>query len=379
MAKTKSKAQDSLEVRLECELHESFRTAQLCGMFDLKPEEKLRERFSVERPPQSDDWRIGLVVGPSGSGKTTLAQQLWPAALVKGFKWPADAAVIDGFPESHSIKDVTLALSAVGFSSPPSWLKPFHVLSNGERFRCELARALLSDAPLVVFDEFTSVVDRTVAKIGSAAVAKAIRRGSIAMRFVAVTCHYDVAEWLEPDWMLDMASGRLAGRRLRRPEVRLEVFRARRSAWSLFRRHHYLSGDLLTNAQCFVAFWEEKPVAFSAWVHAVIRDYCKGDMREHRTVVLPDFQGLGIGNALSEFCASRFLAKGGRVFSTTSHPAVIHHRIRSPLWRCHRLNRARKTLVPPERGGIIEVDRTSDSIGPAGRNAARVDPRRRRL
>ena len=62
--------------------------------------------------------------------------------------------------------------------------------------------------PLVVFDEFTSVVDRNVAKVCSAAIAKGIRRGHIPCRFVAVTCHYDVAEWLEPDWVLDMATVR---------------------------------------------------------------------------------------------------------------------------------------------------------------------------
>jgi hypothetical protein len=63
-----------------------------------------------------------------------------------------------------------------------------------------------SPFPRVAFDEFTSVVDRNVARIGSAAVAKAIRAGQIRRRFVAVTCHYDVLEWLEPDWMIDMAT-----------------------------------------------------------------------------------------------------------------------------------------------------------------------------
>ena len=121
-------------------------------------------------------------------------------------------------------------LTAVGFSSPPSWIKPYNVLSGGERFRCDLARALagasseqgagsgeeqLPSSPLpapcslpptLAFDEFTSVVDRTVAKVGSAAVAKAIRGGKIACRFVAVTCHYDVTKWLAPDWVIDMSS-----------------------------------------------------------------------------------------------------------------------------------------------------------------------------
>ena len=41
-----------------------------------------------------------------------------------------------------------------------------------------------------VFDEYTSVVDRTVAQIGTAALAKTVRaRGQ---QFVAVTCHEDV-------------------------------------------------------------------------------------------------------------------------------------------------------------------------------------------
>ncbi len=63
-----------------------------------------------------------------------------------------------------------------------------------------------STFPLVAFDEFTSVVDRNVAQIGSAAVAKGIRSGQIRCRFVAVTCHYDILEWLAPDWIIDMAT-----------------------------------------------------------------------------------------------------------------------------------------------------------------------------
>ena len=112
-----------------------------------------------------------------------------------------------------SIKDVTTLLSSVGFSSPPAWLRPYGVLSNGEQFRATLARALAEKSDLCVFDEFTSVVDRVVGQIGSAAVAKTIRRrGS---KFVAVTCHDDVLEWLDPDWVYTPADGSFAWRSLR--------------------------------------------------------------------------------------------------------------------------------------------------------------------
>ena len=137
--------------------------------------------------------------------------------------------MVDGLGQ-RPIKEITRLFTAVGFSSPPSWIKPYSVLSNGEQFRCDLARALAeggrrkaegrrnaADAssiippssfrlPLVVFDEFTSVVDRNVARVVSAAIAKGIRSGQIGCRFVAVTCHYDVTEWLEPDWVIDMAT-----------------------------------------------------------------------------------------------------------------------------------------------------------------------------
>ena len=89
---------------------------------------------------------------------------------------------------------------AVGFGSVPSWLKPFDVLSNGEKMRVELARAMLQ-SDFVVFDEFTSVVDRQVAQTASMAINKAVHRMN--KQFIAVTCHYDVLEWLQPDWVFD--------------------------------------------------------------------------------------------------------------------------------------------------------------------------------
>jgi hypothetical protein len=80
-------------------------------------------------------------------------------------------------------------------------------------------------------------------------VAKA-RGETLSVRFVAVTCHYDIAEWLEPDWVTDMATGTCQRRRLRRPRLHVEVHRAGREAWRMFSRHHYLTGSLAPGARC---------------------------------------------------------------------------------------------------------------------------------
>jgi hypothetical protein len=327
-------------------------------MFDLATAAEATETFSVELPERGElidgkSWQIGVIVGPSGSGKSTVAREVYGDAFVEGCQWDPAKAVIDQF-EGVDIRTVTGTLNAVGFSSPPAWVKPHHVLSGGERFRCDLARALLVRGEaardgrqgLVAFDEFTSVVDRTVAKIGSAAVAKSIRRGRIPKQFVAVTCHYDVLDWLEPDWVLDMATCQLArGCLYRRPTIELTVAPVHRTAWRLFRRHHYLNHDIANGARCFAAFWDQadgtsEPVAFSSWIHRMTRGRKQHDMREHRTVVLPDFQGVGIGNRLSEVCASIWCGHGGRAFSTTSHPAMIRYRHGSPNWHTVRFGMA---------------------------------------
>ena len=89
----------------------------------------------------------------------------------------------------------------VGFATVWSWLKPYSVLSNGEKMRVDLAKSILSEKEIIVFDEFTSVVDRTIAKTASFAIQKAIRK--LNKKFVAVACHYDIVDWLEPDWIYD--------------------------------------------------------------------------------------------------------------------------------------------------------------------------------
>ncbi len=108
-------------------------------------------------------------------------------------------SILDDFPASLQVNDITKNLCSVGFASPPDWLKNYEALSQGEKMRVDIARALSLDQDLIVFDEFTSVVDREIAKVSAYAISKAVRRTN--KKFIAVTCHYDVIDWLEPDWV----------------------------------------------------------------------------------------------------------------------------------------------------------------------------------
>lgn len=174
---------------------ESFRVEKLIGMFDIQ-NAHLEQHFKGEII-LPDKWNVGAIVGRSGTGKSTIARHLWGIYETQF----TDKPIIDEMPQDHTVEDITKMFTNVGFSSPPHWLRPFNVLSNGEKMRVELAKSLLENNNPTVFDEFTSVVDRDVAKVVSMVVAKTARKTD--KQFIAVSCHRDILEWLEPDWVFD--------------------------------------------------------------------------------------------------------------------------------------------------------------------------------
>lgn len=316
---------------IELDYEPTFRSQKVAGMFDVPVTDKMRREWDINMPLEEKPWKVGLIVGASGSGKTTVARRVFGDRVHERFEW-GSKCFLDDFAKDLSVTLITETLSKVGFSSPPQWLLPYSSLSNGQKFRSELARCLLEYEDLFVFDEFTSVVDRQVAKVGAFAFQKAIRKSD--KQFVAVTCHYDVEEWLEPDWVYDVSVNEFRWGSLRRPPITLEIARVHHSAWELFKEHHYLTGEINKAAACFVAFLDGRPVAFDAWLPFFGRlSGTKSAMRGHRTVCLPDFQGLGIGNRLFTEVARMWAGLNYRVFSATAHPAEVHKRISSGEWR----------------------------------------------
>lgn len=174
----------------------TFRVSKIEADFDIKPEHS-DEHFEgdIEIP---EKWNIGVIVGGSGTGKTTIAKEIFGDQYITNFQYSADS-VIDDMPKTD-IDNITKMFYSVGFGSVPSWLKPYNVLSNGEKMRVDLARAML-ERDFVVFDEFTSVVDRNVAKTACIAINKAIKKTN--KKFIAISCHYDILDWLQPDWVFD--------------------------------------------------------------------------------------------------------------------------------------------------------------------------------
>ena len=192
-----------LNVNHSCKDFESYRAQRVKSLFNAESGASWSQEFNIEIDDL--DWGIGLIVGTSGSGKTSLGRQFFGEDklhdLYKG--WDNTKPIIDCILPNGDFNQTTAALSSVGLGDVPSWLRPFNALSNGQQFRAGLAR-LVSEAPdESVVDEFTSVIDRQIAKIGAMAFAKNWRKNK-GKKVVLLSCHYDIIEWLQPDWVYDV-------------------------------------------------------------------------------------------------------------------------------------------------------------------------------
>ncbi len=317
----------TVDLVVQNDVERTIRVRQLEAMFDVPAEKKTTLRWRGELPLDARPWSVGLIVGPSGSGKSTIARSLWgePSVLT----W-SGRAVVDDFAETLSMEEIAGVCQAVGFNTIPAWMRPYGALSTGERFRVEIARRMLEAEGLIVLDEFTSVVDRQVAKIGAHAVQKYVRKRGL--RLVAVTCHYDVLDWLQPDWVLEPATMSFQWRELqRRPSVAVEIARIPSVAWRLFAPFHYMSAELNRAAKCFGLWADGTLAAFAAILfrpHPKVRDI----YGVSRVVTLPDWQGLGLAFVLVDTIASAYVALGRRFHHYPAHPSFVRALDRSKSW-----------------------------------------------
>lgn len=324
-----------IEVDHNCAEFHSYRAARVKSLFNC--ESGANFRLDAELPIEDERWQIGVVVGPSGSGKTSIGNRVFRPRAMWRPRWPKEAPIIDAIAPAVGFDAVPAALSAVGLGSVPAWLRPYHVLSNGERFRADLARLIAERPRRAVVDEFSSVVDRQIARIGAMAFAKAWRRG--AGQAILLSCHYDVLDWIEPDWIFDTATGSFeraeAGRRLRRrPPIAFDLWETGRAEWPAFEPHHYLKLPHMIAAAYYVATVDGQRVAHVA----VGTRPGMVEARACRLVVMPEWQGAGIGLRFLQAVCERWRTGRNRhgikvpTLFHTSHPGLCAALRRDRRW-----------------------------------------------
>ncbi len=325
----------TLSIRHQCADFDSYRAARVKSLFNAESGCNFNLDVDVDL---SGDWNIGVVVGPSGSGKTSIGKKIFgDCTEIHDYRenWPDDKPIVDAIDPTGSFDEVTGSLASVGLGDVPAWLRPFRVLSNGEQFRAGLARLICEKPQQVVIDEFTSVIDRRIALIGSQAFQKAWRRSNPKGKAVLLTPHYDILDWVNPDWVLDLRTGKFArGCLRRRPGINVDIFKVNQSYWPHFKPHYYLDLPFPPAAECFVGLADGE-LAF----HLVVCPFFTAKAyRATRLVVMPEWQGAGIGVRLLEWVCQYHLDGNGRcghklpTFFHTSHPQLCSALRRRPVW-----------------------------------------------
>jgi GNAT superfamily N-acetyltransferase len=330
---------------------------------------------------------VAVVLGASGSGKTlALMAATGSSRRPVQAQWSEDesvASVIAGLG-ALTVPAALDALQLIGLG-PSASSRSHAALSAGERCLADIAHAVAStrggDAAgdVIAIDEFTSVLDRSAAAVACVGLPRLMQQLGVKSRLVVATVHEDVVPWLKPqllvltshrkvhclDWTdaapphpppawSDSGADPFA-----RPQLRLKLRTARnyhyaKDLWrKIFEEHHYMDGDLHTTAVVDVLRLEEtnEPVGFiatiSKWGKVDTKDKAAHEQsrmrREHRVVVLPSCQGLGLGPALSNESAALWTATTHddevkterphwRYMSTTSHPRFGSYRNANNEW-----------------------------------------------
>ena len=261
-----------------------------------------------------------------------------------------------------------MLLSSMGLASVPTWIRPYNVLSNGEKYRAELAKIVSESKDEIIFiDEYTSVVDRNVAKSMSYALQKYIRKNN--KRIIIATCHYDIFEWLQPNCIYDLNKGGALEQcdylRQGRPKIELQVFRTTSDTWERFKKYHYMTQELNKACISLVFTWENKLVAYYS-ILPLPSGTMKNAYREHRLVVLPDFQGMGLGSKISEFGGGILKQQGKTLYTKTVNPALGEYRNYSHNWQETAHNNKGRTLKNCEEnmmGGLTRKSYCHKYIG----------------
>jgi len=283
------------------------------------------------------EYNVGLIIGASGSGKTTLAHEMFGPAC---FDTLLDMTkpVIEQFNKSMGYDECANALTGIGLSQVTCWVKPAGALSNGQKARAEAALQMTSQRPFVVIDEFTSVVDRNVARVMAHCVQKFARR--FEKKITLISCHYDVAEWLNPDWIIDCNAETYTDRRClwrstkREEKLKFEIAKCERNTWHNFSKYHYLSDRLPGgHIETFGIYLEGKQVGFQCFANYVpTRKGQTRMMHSNRTVIHPDYVGLGIGMKVIDLTSQMMVEEGFIVAAKFSSIPVYKAMMKNEKW-----------------------------------------------
>jgi ABC-type lipoprotein export system ATPase subunit len=290
----------TIDIKLESPVYSNFRCQVAANSLDIDVAKKNTHILKIENVVIPEIWNVGLIYGASGSGKTTAIKHLFGENIFQTII-NEDEPIINQLPEHLSYEECAALLNGIGLNSVPCWLRPVKTLSNGQRARAEAVLLMCQDSKFIFIDEWTSVVDRTVAKAMSVCISKFAKKHN--KKIVLLSCHYDILEWLNPEWLIDCNKQKFELRKQedfffsKREKLEFNIKEVSRDTWRYFSKYHYLS-ERLPGGLIYIygIFHEDNQIGFQCFANYV--PCKKGEkmiLHSNRTVIHPDYNGLGLG------------------------------------------------------------------------------------
>lgn len=329
----------NIEITLKSEIFTNFRCQVACNSLDIDIKKKSVHNLKIDNVELPENWNIGLVFGASGSGKTTLIKHLFGDNIFQSLL-DEEKPIINQLPEYLSYDECAELLNGIGLNSVPCWVRPIKTLSNGQKARAEAVLLMCQNNDIIFIDEWTSVVDRTVAKAMSVCIQKFAKKRN--KKIVLLSCHYDILEWLSPDWMIDCNKQKFELPKsddfffTKREKLEFTIKEIDRTSWKYFSKYHYLSEKLPGGSiYLYGLFYGENQIGFQCFAnYTPDRKGHKRIYHSNRTVVHPDYNGLGLGilliNETSKLLKQKTDCKIMAKFSSTP---VYKAMIKQPCWK----------------------------------------------
>lgn len=106
--------------------------------------------------------------------------------------------------------------------------------------------------------------------------------------------------------------------------------------WNPFKKYHYLSHSLHQASEQWVGLINGELACHTGIIQLPMK---KGWKRVHRLVVLPDFQGIGIGMNFINAVCEHYKEKGLKINLTTTTPSLVGALTRDKKWLLKRFGR----------------------------------------
>jgi uncharacterized protein len=194
-----------VDIRFTTRVDRSPRVLDVAEAFGIGLEEKdfvVFDKLHLEIA----DGDVVYITGQSGGGKSVLLRDLSRQMEDDG----KSVVVLDKIPLEPlplidqigtNTNDAIRLMSVAGLSDAYLWVRKPHELSDGQRYRFRLAKAIEADSKVWACDEFMAILDRTAAKVIAYSLQKAARHAGATL--MVATTHTDLVEDLQPDLYIE--------------------------------------------------------------------------------------------------------------------------------------------------------------------------------